>query len=349
MSPEVHEPAAARLCFVVPALDGPVSGGTLYNRELCAALAERGCQVTVCSPNDSRLDLLLAAAQHAFVDTLYLDHLPELSRRARRSPFLLTHYLPALVRAGRPISRLELSRQEARALEVAGGFLVTSDFMREAIEPLVAPKQGIFVVPPGSRASLSRPRPRAIGAPLRALVIANVLPGKRIAPLLEALSRALHEQDRLELSIVGRLDADCEYAARCAGLVMALPGLSARVQFRGALSHEQVLSALTDADLLLSASAMESYGMALADARVSGVPIVTCAGGYSAAHVDGLSGGQVVASTAELAAACLALVRDPIALAERRERARRHAPLARPWALVVEELLAQWEAAERRE
>ncbi len=29
-------------CFVVPALDGPVTGGTLYNRELCAALSDAG-------------------------------------------------------------------------------------------------------------------------------------------------------------------------------------------------------------------------------------------------------------------------------------------------------------------
>lgn len=347
MSQGRDRPASTRLCFVAPALDGPVSGGTLYNRELCAALTERGCEVTFCSLGGGRqLEPLLAAADHVFVDTLYLDELPELTRCACRPLFLLTHYLPALVAAGHPVPKAQLGRNEARALQIARGFLVTSTFMREAIEPLVAPKQAIFVVPPGSRASLAPDREPAIG-PVRALVIANVLPGKRILPLLQALSTILCENDQLELSIIGGLDADPEYAAHCTQLVLASPSLSERVTFRGAVSHDQVLSALADADVLLSASVMESYGMALADARVSGVPILACTGGYAAAHVDPSAGGQLVDGTTSLATACVALARDPEVLRQRRQCARRHAPPPRSWGLVGSELLFQLENAEK--
>jgi glycosyltransferase involved in cell wall biosynthesis len=182
---------------------------------------------------------------------------------------------------------------------------------------------------------------RGAGAPVRALVIANLVPGKGLTQLLAALDAALREDDRFELSIIGRLDADPEYAARCARSIAESPALSARVTLQGALSHERVLAALAEAELLLSASVMESYGMALGDARVSGVPIVACAGGHSAAHVDVMAGGQLVNSAQELATACLLLARDPEALTERTQRARRHALPGRPWALAAAELLAQ--------
>jgi glycosyltransferase involved in cell wall biosynthesis len=339
----------AKLCFVAPALDGPISGGTLYNRELCAALAERGCQVGVCALGDPQLASQLGVAEHAFVDTLYLDALPALTTSARRSLFLLTHYLPSLVSAGRALTKAELSASEARALAAAGGFLVTSDFMREALSPLVAPKQATLVAQPGSRAHLARPAERPSGAPLHALLIANLLPGKGIAPLLEALSATLREGDRFELSIIGRSDADPEYAAHCARVIAASPALSARVTVHGALSHERVLLALAKADLLLSASTMESYGMALGDARVTGVPIIARAGGHSAAHVDAMAGGQLVASAWELATACLELARDPHALTERTTAARRNARPARPWSLAADELLGQLEGLENPE
>ena len=333
----------SRCCFVVPALDGPISGGTLYNRELCAALAERGCQVAVCTLGDPRLGSLLAAADHAFIDSLYLDALPGLTQSARGSFYLLTHYLPTLVIAGRAVEKAELSAPESNALDAATGFLVTSDFMREALEPLVAPQKSVLVVQPGSRARLA---PRATGSaarPVRALVIANLVPGKRIAALLDALSTSLREEDRLELSIIGRVDADPEYAALCARLIGQSPALSKRVILQGALSHEDALLALAGADLLLSASAMESYGMALGDARVTGVPIIACAGGHSAAHVVHFAGGQLVASVHELATACLELAREPDALAKRTESARRGALPARPWALAAAELISQLE------
>src|SRR3954468_22948472 len=103
-------------CFVAPALDGPISGGTLYNRELCAALAGRGHQVVACALDDPRLAASLATAHHVLVDSLYLGALPGLTVAAGRSLYLLTHYLPALVRAGRAVSISELDATEAQAL-----------------------------------------------------------------------------------------------------------------------------------------------------------------------------------------------------------------------------------------
>ena len=87
--------------------------------------------------------------------------------------------------------------------------------------------------------------------------------------------------------------------------------------------------------------------MALAEARVTGVPILTLAGGNAAQHVDRAAGGEWVASIAELAAACLELTRTPRLLTRRIEQARRAAVPARSWQRAARELLDQLEALEK--
>jgi glycosyltransferase involved in cell wall biosynthesis len=339
---------AARVehCFVVPALEGPVTGGTLYNRELGAALAGAGCPIAVCELGGAELRRLLGEAQRVWVDSLYLDALPELKRAASCPVGLIVHYLPTLVALGRAVRPSELSATEQRALSAADAFLVTSDFMREALEPLVATPQSIFVVAPGCRARLAPALPRSLRG-LRALLVGNVVPGKGIEPLLRGFAESLRSGDQLRLSIIGGLDADRGYAERCQRLVCESPALAERVTWHGALSPEQTLSELADAELLISASVMESYGMALAEARVTGVPILARSGGNVAWHVDERAGGELVASTAELVAACLALARAPAQARARIDNARRHALTARTWPEAAREFIAQLASLEK--
>jgi len=104
---------------------------------------------------------------------------------------------------------------------------------------------------------------------------------------------------------------------------------------------------LAEAELLLSASVMESYGMALAEARVAGVPILARAGGNAASHVDASAGGELVASTPELVRACLELARTPARLRERIASARLHAPAARSWSEAAREFGGQLASLEK--
>ena len=338
-------PARGELGLVAPSLDGAATGGTLYNRELCAALAGAGCELRVCSLDSVGLAELLGSARRLWVDSLYLDAVPELARRAACPVGLWLHYLPSFVALGRPARLGELSEPERRALSAADSFLVTSDFMREALEPLVATPQKIYVVAPGGKGRLA-PARESNGA-LRAVMLANVLPGKGIEPLLLGLAEELRPSDQLRLSIAGSLELDPEYSERCQRLISQSPELAARVTLRGALSPAQAQLELAEADLLLSASVMESYGMALAEARVAGVPILAQAGGNAAAHVEPRAGGQLVATTHELAIACLELVRDPQRYRERISRARQHALPARDWSEAARELLLQLASLEK--
>jgi glycosyltransferase involved in cell wall biosynthesis len=342
----MSQAAPVEHCFIAPALGGPVTGGTLYNRELGAALAGSGCQIAVSELGSAELRRLLGEARRVWVDSLYLGALPELKRAASSPVGLVVHYLPTMVALGRAARPAELSVVEQNALRAADVFLVTSDFMREALEPLVATPKPILVVAPGCYARLASAAPRSLLG-LRALLVGNVVPGKGIEPFLRGLAESLRVDDKLRLSIIGSLDADRSYAEHCQRVVSESPTLAERVTWRGALSPGQALSELSEAELFISASVMESYGMALAEARVAGVPILARAGGNVAAHVNERAGGELAQSTSGLVAACLALVRAPARARERLENARRHALHAQSWSEAARQFSAQVASLEK--
>jgi glycosyltransferase involved in cell wall biosynthesis len=225
--------------------------------------------------------------------------------------------------------------------------LVPSAFMRDALEALVAPtRKPILVVEPGTHARLA-PASTGFSAKLRVVMIGNVVPGKGIEPWLCALEACLSEGDPIAVSIIGSLTADSEYAERCRRLVRESAELASRVEFTGPLGPSETLARLAEADLFVSASSMESYGMALAEARVTGVPILAKIGGNAGAHVDSAAGGELAPDELALAHACVALARDPALRRARSARARAHAPPARAWRSAAQELVAQLAAWEK--
>jgi glycosyltransferase involved in cell wall biosynthesis len=337
--------APSEQCFVLPALTGPISGGTLYNRELLTAL--RGLvELRAFELGSSELGAALLRASGLWIDSLYLAAVPELKRQTRGRVALILHYLPSFVNLGRPASSSELRPDEREALLRADGFLVTSAFMRDALEALVAPTQKpILVVEPGTHAQLA-PASTEKNAELGVVLIGNVVPGKGIESWLCALEACLSGGDRMDVSIIGSLTADPEYAERCQRLVRESARLAPRIRFAGALTPSETLARLAEASLFVSASSMESYGMALAEARVAGVPILAKIGGNSRAHVDPAAGGELAPNELALARACVALARDPALQRARQARARAHAPPARAWrqaALDFTAQLAAWE------
>src|SRR5581483_1295382 len=96
---------------------------------------------------------------------------------------------------------------------------------------------------------------------------------------------------------------------------------------------------LAAADVLVSASRMESFGMALAEARALGVPILARAGGNAASLVDFASGGELCSDDAQLAHALVALAQDRDELRARAARAARHR-LVRSWHDAAAEFVA---------
>jgi glycosyltransferase involved in cell wall biosynthesis len=336
-------PSASQL-FIVPDVAGPVTGGTLFNRELVRALAASGTVANTCDL-DTAFRVLRDRAhvpELCWLDSLYLDELPRL-RRSLGSTHrlgLLLHYLPSLVAQGMrdgDIARADVSAAERAALEEAEAVLVTSAFMRAIAVRLSVPASRVLLVEPGRMAQgVATPSPK--NDRLRAVMVANLTPGKGIEPFLGALQGELADDDQFELCIVGSHEMDPAYARACCAVVARSSRLGA-VQLPGPLAPEATISRMAESNLMVSASVMEAYGMALAEAKTLGVPILARRGGNVDHMIDG--GGELVSNHGELARAFVRLARDRVEGALRVERARSDAWPPRAWGRVADEFSIQ--------
>ena len=318
-----------RLHWIAPALDGPPTGGTLYNARMLAALRAAGVE---CTQGVLDNEIPPAPADIYLLDSLYLAHAAALREAGARPLWLLLHYLPSLIRPEAPVG------PERDALACADGLIVTSAFMQRHVRELAGGLSDkladVVCVEPGVDAEpAARP---ALSSPPWVIMLAHVTDNKGIAPLLAALARRLREDDRFALRIVGSLDAEPAYAAACAAQVTRHPALKACVAFTGLLAPPDARAELCRADLLVSASRFESYGMALAEARAAGVPILATPGGHAAGHVNAIAGGELSADVELLAPRLLTLVRTPALLAERKRAALAHR-YHRPWQAAARE------------
>jgi glycosyltransferase involved in cell wall biosynthesis len=283
------------MLFVVPGPDAPVSGGNRYNDALIAELGARRVQADAL--DRFALEDELGAV---WVDSLYLALLPRIRARAShaRAMGLLAHSLPSTLAqaAGEPEPLLEV--QEAAWLGALDLAVAPSETMRGWLRAR-APALRVCVVQPGV---VGAP-PAKVGGPLQAVMVANLTANKGVLPFLEQLARRVRAADAFTLRIVGRVDLDPAYASRCRAFT-----LDGRVTFTDGMPFPRLLGELARAHVLVSASRLESYGMAIAEARACGCLVLAHEGGHVSELVDAASG-RVLPDDAALAGALLELAR----------------------------------------
>lgn len=324
--------------FVVPDLDGPLTGGTLFNGMLIGALRALNVDCAVCSAECGRGHLSRAAAGDVvWVDSLFLDLVPKLAGAPRRRAQLglLLHYLPSLVARGGSIRVWDLTTVESSALWAADVVMVPSHYMRQMVRSLVRPPPPIVVLEPGRSVLGLAPK---TSAPLRAVMVANLLPGKGVLPFLKALAKYTCPGDGYTLDIVGSCALDVDYARACRQVAESEP-LQGHVRILGARTPDATAAHMASSNLFLSSSTMESYGMALAEARGLALPILAVRGGNVEMLVERRAGGQLVPDAPTLAGAFVALCRERAELDQRLRAARANALSPRPWSRVAAEYL----------
>ncbi|HVU01312.1 MAG TPA: glycosyltransferase family 4 protein [Polyangiaceae bacterium] len=323
----------SRPALVAPSLPGPITGGTLYDRELLRALERAGdpCE---------RLSLEDATRESGdprrilIVDTLFLDDVPRLARPGGASVVLLAHYLPSLVERGDAFTPDDLSASERAALRVVSGVIAPSPFMAGVLGELLGPSVPVRVVEPGIDTLTDGCAPSP-APPLEVLVVANALPGKGLVPFFAALATELDgAPGRPRVTLVTNFELDPGYGRTLRDL-LSRPPLQDSVHVVDPGSRAELLRLVATRHVFLSASRMESFGMAIAEARAAGVPVLARRGGNVRALVDPASGGALFDDDRSLAAAVVALSSDPGALAERRRLA------------VARRLRRSWEDAAR--
>jgi glycosyltransferase involved in cell wall biosynthesis len=246
---------------------------------------------------------------------------PELAREnVSGAPLhLVVHYLPSLVTFGAAMTPSMLTGEERRALERVHDNLVTSEHMKRVLVGLGVPESRLYVIEPGVSVGANATRTlERRGGGFRALLVANLAPSKGVYDLLVSLGRALQSNVAFRLAVAGSFEMHAGYADLCRTLAEQHPALAGKVIFVGSIAHDEVIRYMTESDVLVSASRMESYGMALAEARAVGLPIVAVRGGNVESHVEARAGGALLADTDALAVELLRLATDPEELGRRR-------------------------------
>ncbi len=339
-------PVVSTLVFVIPDGSEEISGGNLYNAELLAAL-ESGSAVQRMTPSDFASRRVGKGTY--LIDTLNLDVAKEaLARRRVGQRFvLLVHHLPSF--------EPDLSENHASCLlerEILGafdGYIATGEFTRAWLAEQGFAKRTILVEPVMAKKTFAA---REFARPTRAVMVCNLIPRKGVLAFLDGLAeKAPSGPDHavsFSLDIIGRTDLDSAYARECAHRLSSDKFLSRYVRLLGPLPHSAVDGHYERANLFLSASRMETFGISLQEARFHGLPILAVGGGNSGQHVRSEVTGEIHETPRALAGAFLRLVQTPRVHASYFHAAQRNRPAeTETWndaARRLRKTLATWEA-----
>lgn len=297
--------------FVVPDSYQSPSGGNIYNRFLVNALKNRGLNAESLPPDRAKRSLHTKEKSVYWVDTLCVGFIDSVQKSKNRMDeiFLIVHHLRSLEP---DLSREEYSQEytkEQKVFDAVSGFLVTSPFTQNVLNERGLSGKPIFVVPPALSIFPSQTKKQVRG--FLGLMVSNLIPRKGILQFLEELGKGVTEKDEFQIQIVGRFDIDPEYSQKCQAAAERNPILKKSVRFCGPASLTRLKKIYESSSIFISASKMETYGMALQEARSFRLPMLALDRGYVKAHISPGENGYVYRSIEELSGACLGFIREP--------------------------------------
>ena len=330
---------------------GQPTGGNIYDRRVCAGLAEAGWEVLVATvaaawpvPDPgARADLARVVSAIPDGETVLIDGLIAspaaeqlLPHTARMRMTVLLH-MP-LATAVDTHHDAAAERSERSVLRAAAGLVVTSEWTRRQ----VLTRYEI----PAVRVHVARPGADRVAAPARPvpghLICVGVLSHHKGQDLLVEALAGLADQD-WHCELAGSVDRDPDFVEHLRTRITHL-GYDHRVRLSGVLTGSALSQAYTTADLLVAPSRSETYGMTVTEALAHGLPVIaTAVGGLPEAFgstADGTGPGQLIppGDPAALAAALGDWLGDEGHRQRLRAAVRERRPTLRGWDQTTQEI-----------
>lgn len=322
--------------LLVPAgVDDParVSGGNVYDRRVREGLARLGWLVRQREIADgAQLAAALGALPRgatALIDGLVAGWGPDAVAEA--SARLRVVVLAHMVVAAFPGATAESRDAERGALRSAARVIATSEWTAaELVRRGLVEGGRVAVAVPGASAEAGGGAADGPGRAddLELLCVGAIAPHKGQDLLLDALAGLPGHDWRLTLA--GSSAVAPEFAAEIARAAVRLGG---RVRMPGPLTPPELDRAYRRCGALVAPSRVESFGMAIADARRRGIPVIAAAVGGIPEAVAG--GGALLVPPGDAAALRVALntwMSDPAERARLRAEAARASTRAPRWA-----------------
>ncbi len=262
--------------FFVPANHAAISGGNIYNELLVGALRNLGHNVNLMPVYDLQQwekNLQKTGNQLVLADSLVLCKLgselqPEFYSRI--IPFI--HMPPELMDG----CHVMFSEKQMNYGYWSGfrHMFVTSAYTKSYYLQKGIKEDFITVVEPSPSLVFKKKKYRK--KPFSLINVANVIPGKNQLKLIEIMS-GLSEFD-WTLTIAGDLKCDIKYALKVETAIKQ-NRLQSRIILAGATDNQTLEGIYSHADLLISTSVFETFGMNVYDAVCNGLPVVALEGG----------------------------------------------------------------------
>lgn len=331
------------LTFLVPGSIEALTGGSRYDRRIVEALRAEGHEVDVVElpfQPERGLGAAQPATQEAaravfarlergarvVIDGLLLAVAgAALAEEQTRLVLLALVHHPLADEAEHTRAAARFLPGEAATLRLVAGIVVTSRATRRRLVELAGDDNELAtlahsarVVEPGVERPRSTPTSLRDASAPSFVTLGALIPRKGHLELLAALA-GLSELE-WTLTAIGRHDQDRAHAMQVVRTARAL-GLARRVDFVGAVPDSERDRLLAAADVLVHPARYEGYGMAVAEALVHGLPVVTTTGGALAETLP--PGAGLAVPPADVPALRRALRRVLLDPALRRSLARR--------------------------
>ncbi|MFK7979421.1 MAG: glycosyltransferase family 4 protein [Saprospiraceae bacterium] len=275
------------LTFVIPNVHAFQSGGNIYNKDLIAGLRKTGCSIKVLDLTTFQQQEIEKLKGHYFFDTLYFTQLASIfTKKNKHAQFwLIVHHLESLYPPKGWTAQQYFLQKEKSFLAQFDGFLTSSQFTADYLTAnhLTPPK--IIILPAIDYFPSNHLIKKT--TPIKALMVANLVERKGILPFLERLldSPLINHSNQLQIQLIGTAAIEKEYAQECLALLKKNEALRQIVHYQGQLSSAQLHSYYQASNLFISTAFMETYGMALQEARAFHLPILGIDGGNVKHHI----------------------------------------------------------------
>ncbi|MEM1121398.1 MAG: glycosyltransferase family 4 protein [Bacteroidota bacterium] len=297
--------------FILPDPRDFPSGGNIYNQHFLLALRQLRPQTKLLAWKDFAENDYLPTTTYIF-DTLYLSELTHFStRESNGASFLLVHHLKSLYPPEGLSSKTVYDLEEKTVLNWMDGFITTSEYTTNYLIQNGLTQEIITIPPPltfrNTFSVAARP-----STPINALLVANWVKRKGILPFLKII--ALHaesfKQHYIKIHLVGGHHLEPTYAEQCQNVIEDA-NLDGLVIVHGAVPPSRMPHFYQQSNLFISTSAMETYGMALQEAKAFGLPILAIKGGNVENHVKNEENGFLVPKIHQLVEQLLQLSNNP--------------------------------------